>query len=353
MSELRLTTVMKVDVRGSTELIHTFTEDQLREFLDEQKNLVTNLVTQHQGQVIKGEGDAFWIVFASVTSATLAAIRIHEELRARRLGIPDERRVALRIVIAAGDVLHHAHDIFGTAVNLAARIETITPADEIFLSHGAWLALNQAEIQTALVGEFSLKGFDEPQSVYKVVHLQRTIVLQDQVMAFADVRGFSVYQPSATTAEVETLLLYLEQVVRVACDEYGGTVRVFAGDTAIFTFSDAAPALSAVDALCRSWDEYVQAHAIPCPLLVGMHRGTLAVFRSFAFGDALKVSMKLNGLMRVIRHGTTASCVAISGQIREMVRGSEWDSRLRALEREQMPSDFGLGDIPVYELVRQ
>jgi class 3 adenylate cyclase len=143
--------------------------------------------------------------------------------------------------------------------------------------------------------------------------------------------------------------MYLEQVVRVACEDYGGTVRVFAGDTAIFTFSDAAPALSALDALCHSWDEYVQAHAIRCPLLVGMHRGTLAVFRSFAFGDALKVSTQLNDLMRVIRRDETRSCVAISGQIREMVRGSEWDSRLRALEREQMPP--GLGDIQVYELL--
>ena len=105
MSEVHLTAFMKVDVRGSTQLFHTFAEDQLREFLDEQKTLVTKLVTQHQGQVIKGEGDAFWVVFASVTTATQAALRIHEELRTRQLGIPDERRLALRVVIAAGDVL--------------------------------------------------------------------------------------------------------------------------------------------------------------------------------------------------------------------------------------------------------
>jgi len=42
---------------------------------------------------------------------------------------------------------------------LAARIEAITPLDEIYLSVGAWLAVNKGEVRTALVDSFTFKGF--------------------------------------------------------------------------------------------------------------------------------------------------------------------------------------------------
>ena len=53
-------------------------------------------------------------------------------------------------------------DLFGDAVVLADRIEAVAPADEIYLSAAASLAVNQAEVHTTLVDAFALKGFSDP-----------------------------------------------------------------------------------------------------------------------------------------------------------------------------------------------
>ena len=65
----------------------------------------------------------------------------------------------MRIVLTLGDVLHQEGALVGDAVVLAARIEDITPPDAIYLSTAAWLAVNQAEVRTAFVDAFVLKGF--------------------------------------------------------------------------------------------------------------------------------------------------------------------------------------------------
>lgn len=48
----------------------------------------------------------------------------------------------MRIVITLGDVLHEEGDLFGGAIALAARIEAVTPPDDIYMSAAARLAVN-------------------------------------------------------------------------------------------------------------------------------------------------------------------------------------------------------------------
>ena len=66
------------------------------------------------------EGDGFWVVFPSVTAAALAAMSMQEELR---LAQPNrgEDRLAMRIVLSLGDVLHQEGALVGDAVVLAGR----------------------------------------------------------------------------------------------------------------------------------------------------------------------------------------------------------------------------------------
>jgi adenylate cyclase len=70
-------------------------------------------------------------------------------------------------------VLHEDGALVGGTVVLTARIEAITPPDEIYLSPSAWLAVNQAEVRTAPVGSFALKGFGEPVPIYRVEQTHR------------------------------------------------------------------------------------------------------------------------------------------------------------------------------------
>ena len=89
-----------------------------------------------------------------MTAGALAAMAMQEELRLAEAAKGD-RRLAMRIVITLGDVLHQEGALGGDAVVLASRIEGLTPPHEIYLSAAAWLAVNQAEVLTALVDAFT------------------------------------------------------------------------------------------------------------------------------------------------------------------------------------------------------
>jgi class 3 adenylate cyclase len=153
MTILRTTVIMKTDISGSTARFRALPESDLHALLSEHRKLLTHHAAGHDGYIVKPEGDGFWLVFPSVTGAALAAMTMQEELR---LAQPNRfgDRLTIRIVIAVGDVLQEEGALVGDAVVLSARIEAITPPDEIYLSTAAWLAVNRAEVRTALVDTF-------------------------------------------------------------------------------------------------------------------------------------------------------------------------------------------------------
>ena len=130
MTTWRTTAIMKTDIRGSTVRFRALPEADLDALLTEHRTFVARLAAAHDGRIVKPEGDGFWVAFPSVTAAALAAMSMQEELR---LAQPNrgEDRLAMRIVLSLGDVLHQEGALVGDAVVLATRIEEITPPDEI------------------------------------------------------------------------------------------------------------------------------------------------------------------------------------------------------------------------------
>src|SRR5262244_2116710 len=106
-------------------------------------------------------------------------MNMQEDLRLAQTGKGDDR-VAMRIVLTLGDVLEREGALVGDAVVLAARIENITPPDEIYLSTSAWQAVNKAELRAALVDAFTFKGFPEPAAVYRLEQTHRMRAIADQ-----------------------------------------------------------------------------------------------------------------------------------------------------------------------------
>jgi class 3 adenylate cyclase len=67
-------------------------------------------------------------------------------------------QVSMRVVIGLGDISTQDGDFVGEVLALIARIEAITPPNEIYLTTAACLALTQSEIQTARVDSFTFHG---------------------------------------------------------------------------------------------------------------------------------------------------------------------------------------------------
>jgi hypothetical protein len=79
-----------------------------------------------------------------------------------------DQGIHIRIAINVGEVRVHRGDVFGEPVNIASRIESITPADEVYFSEAVYLTMNRSDISTELVGDYELKGITEPVTVYRV-----------------------------------------------------------------------------------------------------------------------------------------------------------------------------------------
>jgi|GEM_PF-759617 len=341
MGTLRTTVIAKTDICGFTTRVKVLSETDLSVFLNQHKQFISDIVSRSEGSIIKGEGDAFWIVFPSVTVAALAAVEMQQELRIVQSGKADDERIAIRIVITLGDVLHQDSDIFGHAVNLTARIESITPADEIYLSQAAWLVLNKSEIQASFVNEFLLKGINEPEKIYKIEQKHKTRTLKNQVLVFSDIRDFVKYQTLTSVEHVENLLVHLDDVEKKVCSDYGGVIRQIFGDGYFLTFSEASQALAAVEDLCQQWSAFVEHHQIPCGVSIGVHKGDVNIFRSCLYSQDINITAKTERLNRSIFCDRARSSVLVTGTIAREVQATPWQSKLRAIAAHTIvDSDF-------------
>jgi class 3 adenylate cyclase len=231
----------------------------------EHREFVSRLATIQDGRIFKAGGDGFWIDFPSVTGAGLAAVAMQEELRRSQLNKGDDR-LAMRIVITLGDVLSEEGDLFGDAVALADRIEALTLADQIYMSAAARLAVNQAEIRTALVDAFALKGFAEPVPVYRIEQTHHTQVIAGQYIVITDLNNFSKFLKPPQLTAVEEVLEWLLELVGQVCREFGGTTRFNSGDAYCLTFSDPQRAMAATERLAEKWELFNRSEHLRLPL---------------------------------------------------------------------------------------
>jgi class 3 adenylate cyclase len=328
MTTLRATAIMKTDISGSTARFRALVEPDLTALLADHHHLVSRIGGQHDGRIVKAEGDGLWVVFPSVTAASLAAMAIQEELRIAQPGRGDDR-LAMRIVITLGDVLQQEGVLVGDAVVLAVRLEAVTPPDEIHLSQAAWLAVSRAEVRTSPVGTFVLKGFEEPVPVYRIDQTHRTRVLENQYIVVTDLRGFMAFIESHPMAAVEKVLDHLLEVVGRVCREFEGTNRFGHGDAYCLTFPEPGAALEAVERLCEAWSDFQQRNGYRCPLNVAVHKGTLNLFRSYLFGNDVNDVMTIESLTKTLGE---SGGIFVSSRVRDDLAGTPWAVRLQPVE---------------------
>lgn len=347
MTTLRTTVIMKTDISGSTVRFRALPEAELHALLVEHREFLSRHAAAHDGRIVKPEGDGFWLVFSSVTASALAAMAMQEELRLAQPNRADDR-LAMRIVITLGDVLHEEGALVGDTVVLTTRIESITPPDEIYLSAAAWLALNQAEVRAAFVDTFPLKGFSDSMPVYRVEQTHRTRVIVDEYIVFTDLRGFSRIIETAPMTTVERMLDALVGLTSRVARELGGTVRFSSGDSYCLTFSDAGRAMEAAERLSESWDALVREEKLACHLNVVVHQGVLYAFRSYLYGPGINIAASVEGASKRIL-GPDEGAVFVTGEVQANLAGGAWGARLESVDR-RFPRQAG---IDVYRLGRK
>ncbi|MET0402084.1 MAG: adenylate/guanylate cyclase domain-containing protein [Cystobacter sp.] len=162
--------IVFTDIQGFSERTSRQTLEENERLLRAHGDLLIPVFKAFGGRILKSIGDAFLVTFESPTQAVLSGMAIQDRLWQYNQRAPDTERLDVRVAINVGEVRLEAQDVFGEPVNIAARVESITEAGEVFFTEAVYLAMNKAEVPAREVGLFELKGIPGKIRVFRVPH---------------------------------------------------------------------------------------------------------------------------------------------------------------------------------------
>ncbi|TDK41717.1 adenylate/guanylate cyclase domain-containing protein [Algoriphagus formosus] len=147
------------DIVGYTRLMGE-DEDRAFELMKQNLEIHQDILSRHNGQIIKELGDGILATFQTVEEALNASLAIQSRLES-------EAAIKIRIGLHCGEIIFDQGDVFGDAVNIAARIQGIgMPTCVLFSSK----VLEQIPADTSFswvkLGVFSLKNVKNSVELY-------------------------------------------------------------------------------------------------------------------------------------------------------------------------------------------
>ena len=153
--------VMFTDVEGSTNLLSTRGFTESHEIMKAYETIVGETIAEHAGRRIKGLGDGVMVSFGSSRHAVECALDIQRAITDYSKVNP-HRKLRIRIGINTGEVVEEAGDIFGAAVNMAARVAGKAKGGQVLVSEVVRQLVGPvAEINFTYRGHYKLKGFPD------------------------------------------------------------------------------------------------------------------------------------------------------------------------------------------------
>jgi len=164
----RIMTVMFTDMVGSTDLTQAQGDAAAQHLVRRHNSIVRNALAQYSGKEIKHTGDGIMASFGSAANGVEAAITIQRAIAQHNAAQPDQA-LHIRIGINAGEPIEEEEDLFGTTVQLAARVCAKCDTDDILCSNVVKELSSGRGLNFVSVGAQSLKGFKEQIQLFQVV----------------------------------------------------------------------------------------------------------------------------------------------------------------------------------------
>ncbi|HTO62233.1 MAG TPA: adenylate/guanylate cyclase domain-containing protein [Bradyrhizobium sp.] len=130
----RLAAILAADVVGYSRLIEQDEAGTLTALKDRRKRVLTPLVSEHEGRIVKVMGDGVLVEFASAVNAVACAVELQKCTAIANNGLADDRRIVLRVGINLGDVVVEGGDIYGDGVIIAVRLQAMAEPGGICIS---------------------------------------------------------------------------------------------------------------------------------------------------------------------------------------------------------------------------
>jgi class 3 adenylate cyclase len=154
-------TILFTDVVNSTTLTQLLGDEAALAILGVHDTIVRGALSTSGGREVKHTGDGIMASFVSAASAVRCAMQIQRELDKHALANP-ERMLKVRVGAAVGEPVEQNNDLFGSTVQLAARLCAHAKPEQILVSNAiAELCIGKG-LSFEDIGEVSLKGFTSP-----------------------------------------------------------------------------------------------------------------------------------------------------------------------------------------------
>jgi class 3 adenylate cyclase len=160
-------TVLFTDMVGSTAATQALGDEAAFQLLDVHDRIVRDALERTRGREVKHTGDGIMAAFVSAAAATRCAIEIQETLARHNDEQPD-LALSLRIGMASGEPIEHHNDLFGSTVQLAARLCACAEPHQIVVSNAVAELCAGKKFPFRDGGHVSLKGFDQPMHVHVI-----------------------------------------------------------------------------------------------------------------------------------------------------------------------------------------
>ncbi len=149
--------VLFADISGSTAIFEQLGDAAAVKLIQGLLASMEEEVLLHKGEVIKSIGDELLCTFPDVISALAAATAMHQQAGA--VSGPSGRALALRVGMHFGPTLEDRGDVFGDAVNVAARVVELARPGQILITESCFARvplLGRSRIRT--IDQIAVRG---------------------------------------------------------------------------------------------------------------------------------------------------------------------------------------------------
>ena len=159
--------ILFTDMVGSTSMTQRLGDAAAMDLLRAHDKIIRTALEEHRGSEVKHTGDGIMASFLQASSAVECSISIQRGFHVQAEEQPDHA-VQIRIGLTAGEPVMEHNDLFGAAVQLAARICDCADASAILVANVIRELCIGKGFLFADTGEQTLRGFDDAVRLYEV-----------------------------------------------------------------------------------------------------------------------------------------------------------------------------------------
>ena len=171
--------ILFADIAKSTYLYETMGDAAAQNLIGTCLSLLSDITQRHNGTVIKTIGDEIMCTFPTANDAVEAAKLMHQDLEQITVpSNPEHGPPNIYVGIHIGPVVKEDNDVFGDAVNVAARMVALAKQRQILTTEETIKALSRENQDAAkCIDRTTIKGKSGEVNIYEIIWEQHDVTV--------------------------------------------------------------------------------------------------------------------------------------------------------------------------------